>query len=189
MRAPKSLEVIRFPARRLEVAQQESVSQLLLATIDALYSTARHVTGSPEAAEDLVQEAARKALEGAAGLQHDRNLRAWLFRILLNTIRDSLKRKKLWVEAEIEPEFEALSAHTVSVATRVDVRNALSALPPPARAVIVLIDIEEFTIAEAASILGVAPGTVCSRLARARSVLRQHLKDYAGRTSGQGGKS
>lgn len=92
--------------------------------LDARYSTARHVTGSPEAAEDLVQETARKALEGASSLQHSSNLRAWLFRILLNTIRDFLKRKRLWVEAESEPESEDLSAQTLPFAATVDVRDA-----------------------------------------------------------------
>jgi RNA polymerase sigma-70 factor (ECF subfamily) len=181
------LKLIRFPPRSSQLSQEESVCRTLVETLDALYSTAQHVTGSSGAAEDLVQETARKALEGAASLQHDRNLRAWVFQILLNTIRDSLRRKKLWVEAEIDLESEDLSARTLSLATALDVRNALSALPPPARAVIVLVDIEEFTILEAASILGVAPGTICSRLARARSGLRQHLKVYERRRSGQGG--
>jgi RNA polymerase sigma-70 factor (ECF subfamily) len=181
------LKLIRFPARSSQVAQQEGVAQLLVETLDALYSTAQHITGSSQAAEDFVQETARKALEGAASLQYDSNLRAWFFRILLNTIRDSLRRRKLWVETEIALEYEDLSARTLSIATTVDVQNALSALPAPARAAIVLIDVEEFTILEAASILGVAPGTVCSRLARARSSLRQHLKVYEERRSGQGG--
>jgi RNA polymerase sigma-70 factor (ECF subfamily) len=181
------LELIRFPVRSSKIAQKENVCRTLIESLDALYSTARHVTGSPQAAEDLVQETARKALEGAESLQHDRNLRAWLFRILVNTIRDSLKRKKLWVETEIALESEDLSAQTLSLTTTVDVRNALSALSVPARAVIVLIDVEEFTILEAASILSVAPGTICSRLARARSGLRQYLKVYEKRVAGQGG--
>jgi len=185
---PKLLPVIPFPSRSLQAASQERIGGLLVESLDALYSTAQHLTGSPEVAEDLVQETARKALERVASLQHDRNLRAWLFRILLNTIRDLLKRKKLWVESEIELEPEDHhSASRLSFATTVDVRNALSALPTPARAVVLLIDIEEFTIFEAATILGVPPGTISSRLARARSRLRQQLKGYEGRTHGKEG--
>lgn len=180
--------MIPFPSRSLQAASQERIGGLLVESLDALYSTAQHLTGSPEVAEDLVQETARKALERVASLQHDRNLRAWLFRILLNTIRDLLKRKKLWVESEIELEPEDHhSASRLSFATTVDVRNALSALPTPARAVVLLIDIEEFTIFEAATILGVPPGTISSRLARARSRLRQQLKGYEGRTHGKEG--
>lgn len=181
------LELIRFPTRRSQATQREKVCRALIEVLDALYSTARNVTGSSELAEDLVHETTRKALEGAAGLQHDRHLRAWLFRVLLNTIRDHLRRQKAWGETEIDAKTDALSAGTFSMSAAVDVQNALSALPPPARAVIVLVDVEEFTVLEAASILGIPPGTVCSRLARARDRLRQDLRIYRGRVSGQGG--
>jgi RNA polymerase sigma-70 factor (ECF subfamily) len=182
------LEPIRFPSRNSPAAEPEKVYRSLIDHLDALYSTAYRLVGSSELAEDLVQETARKALEGMAGLQNERNLRAWLFRILLNTLRDCLRRRKLWDETQIETEVGDASSPIVAETTAVDVQRALAELTPIARAVILLIDVEEFTVGEAASLLRIPPGTVCSRLARARSQLRQHLEVYGSRLPRQGGR-
>jgi RNA polymerase sigma-70 factor (ECF subfamily) len=169
--------------------------RVLLQSLDALYSTAKRLTGRAEVAEDLVQETARKALESMPGLKDDRNIRAWLFRILINGIRDYGRRKKLW--AEVEPsrrnqlEEEPLDFNTLSeevvLSTAEDIRRALAGLPPDARAVVILVDIEQFTIAEAAAVLQIPPGTVASRLSRTRRDLRQALRSYASKSSRGGG--
>lgn len=167
----------------------EGVYRIILQNLDALYSTAKRLTGRADLAEDFVQETARKALEAAPVLKDERNARAWLFRILLNGIRDHLRRKKLWVEVEAteeSPDF-SVTSQDIALATEEDVRRALSDLAPATRAVAILIDIEEFTIAEAAAILAIPPGTVASRLSRARRELRDLLKDYRSGSSRRGG--
>src|SRR5258708_4324392 len=110
----------------------EVVYRVLLENLDPLYSTARRLTGRPDLAEDLVQETARKALQAIPAVTDERNTRAWLFRILLNGIRDQARRKKLWVEVEADEETAELSSisENVESATAEDVRRALASLPP-----------------------------------------------------------
>jgi RNA polymerase sigma-70 factor (ECF subfamily) len=168
----------------------ETVYRVLLANLDALYSTAKRILGRADLAEDLVQETARKALEAIPALKDERNARAWLFRILLNAIRDHLRWKRLRTEVETGDDAADLSAvsECIAIATAEDVRRALSSLTPEMRALAILIDIEEFTIAEAAAILQIPPGTVASRLSRARRELRELLRAYQSRSSRSGGK-
>ncbi len=173
----------------------ELVYRVLLENLDALYSTAKRLTGRADLAEDLVQDTARKALEAIPALKDERNTRAWLFRILLNGIRDQARRKKLWVEVETDedtPDLGMISesgiSESVRGATAEDVRRALSSLTPETRSLAILIDIEEFTIAEAAAMLQIPPGTAASRLSRARQELRELLQAYRSRSSRRGGK-
>lgn len=143
------------------------VQHVLLAALDGLYSTAYRLTGRTDIAEDLVQETARKAVQAATSLRDHRNVRAWIFKILMNGIRDQLRRKRLWQEVDLE----AVDADFVATARSTamdDVPGAVAELAPPLRALVLLIDIEEFTIGEAAVILGIPPGTAASRLARDR---------------------
>ena len=168
----------------------EGVYRVLLENLDALYSTAKRLTGRADLAEDLVQETARKALEAIPALKNERNARAWLVRILLNGLRDQARRQKLWAEVEADEGTPDLNAifESVQGATAEDVRQALSSLTPETRSLAILIDIEEFTIAEAAVMLQIPPGTAASRLSRARRELRELLRAYRSGSSRRGGK-
>ena len=166
------------------------VGRVLIDNLDSLYSTACRLTGRADLAEDLVQETARKALKGATYLKSERNVRGWLFTILVNSVRDHLRRGEVWEVVDPEdcgPEIDC-DLQSLSLATVQDVREALSRLTPPQRAAVVLVDIEEFTIAEAANMLGVPPGTVASRLARAHQELRGFLRAYRTETFQRGGQ-
>src|SRR5260370_14321524 len=163
-----------LPVRGAANTWEEPVYRALLENLDALYSTARRLTGRADLAEDLVQDTASKALQAIPTLKDDRNLRAWLFRILVNSLRDFLRREP--DGPLIEP--DTLTAAAVSRAAAHDVRAAVDGLSPCARAVIILIEVQGFTISEAASMLQIPPGTVASRLARARTELRDRLAVY-----------
>jgi RNA polymerase sigma-70 factor, ECF subfamily len=184
-----TLKILRFEPPG-EQHRAEGVYRVLLENLDTLYSTAKRLTGRADLAEDLVQETARRALEAIPALKDERNTRAWLFRILLNAIRDQARRKKLWAEVETDEETPDLKVISESVAgaTVEDVRRALSSLPPETRSLAILIDVEEFTIAEAAAMLQIPPGTAASRLSRARRELRELLQAYRSKSSGRGGK-
>ena len=184
------MKILRLQPRPADQHQNEVVYRVLLQNLDALYSTAKRLTGRADLAEDLVQETARKALEAIPALKDERNTRAWLFRILLNGFRDYARRKKLWAEVESDEQAYDLDmvAESLAIATAEDVRRALSSLTPETRALAILVDIEEFTIAEAAAILQIPPGTAASRLSRARRELRELLQSYQSRSSRRGGK-
>ena len=168
---------------------EELVYRVLLANLDALYTTAHRLSGAADIAEDLVQETARKALKAAPALKDERGARAWLFRILINAVRDHFRRRRLWEDLDPDaPELEArVDLESVTRATVHDVRDALNRLKPASRALVVLIDVEGFTLAEAAEMLRIPIGTAASRLARARAELRKLLYAYEAKSFQRGG--
>jgi RNA polymerase sigma-70 factor, ECF subfamily len=158
--------------------------------LDGLYRVARSLTGRDEDAEDLVQETYARATAAWAQFATGTNLRAWLFRILRNAFIDSYRRSRNSpIKGGFDEEFDT-SATPGSEPIRgdaelerlrgvvaSDIERALASLGVDARAII-LLDLEGFTETELAEALGCAVGTVKSRLARARAILRERLRDY-----------
>jgi RNA polymerase sigma-70 factor (ECF subfamily) len=164
-------------------SKQTVVAREALEHLDALHRFARHIAG-PDA-DDLVQETFARALDRHEQFTVGSSMRSWLFRILRNAHIDNLRKKKREVIDDVEHvrddrelfrgdrELELLRRVVAD-----DIVNALSHLSEDARAVIAL-DLEDFTEAEIADVLSIAPGTVKSRLSRARAALRQKLQGYA----------
>lgn len=131
----------------------------------------------PMLADDLVQECLARAWEKRHQLQTVERLDAWLFRILHNCWMEHLRRRR--TTTELHETLEApdqepgwlLDRH--QLAERV--RQAVAALPEGQRQVVTLVDLEGFRYAEVAEILEIPPGTVMSRLSRARERLRAAL--------------
>lgn len=179
------MKILPFLPRK-NPSQKQAVYSALISNLDALYSAACHITGRADLAEDLVQETARKALEASPDLRDERRVRGWLMKILVNHARDLFRRSRKWegletAEEEEGPEPE-LQAPSLSQATVQDVRAAVERLSPERRALVILVDVEEFTILEAADALKIPPGTAASRLARAHRQLREFLADYRRRS-------
>ena len=165
-----------------------------LALADQVYRVARHLVGSKEEAEDLVQETYARAFRSWRSFTPGTNLRAWLLRILTNLNIDRGRRKQRTPETQPLEEgdyflynrLEESSADGSNEADRVverlsqdDVVSALSAVPHDFRDVIVLVDIGDFSYADAAQILDVPIGTVMSRLHRGRRLLKAKLAEEA----------
>jgi RNA polymerase sigma-70 factor (ECF subfamily) len=163
-----------------------------LAHMDALYRLARSLTRSAADAEDLVQETYVRAFRGGAGFTPGSNLRAWLFRILRNAFLDLRRREgRAPVGPAAEEQAEGLSDPAAAEGwlrgdaelerlRRVvgeEIEAALRTLSEDGRTV-VLLDLEGLDEAEIAQVMGCAPGTVKSRLHRARAALRERLADY-----------
>jgi len=161
-----------------------------LSHLDALYNLARWLVRDPVEAEDLVQETYLRAVRAAHQFQPGTNLRAWLFQILRNTFFTQYKRKRREPEV-LDPEVLDGMPDTRG-AVRVDDRMtgppdgtagldltaALNRLPEEYRSVVLLADLEDFSMGEIAAIMGCPVGTVKSRLFRARGILKQLLRDY-----------
>lgn len=156
-----------------------------LAHVDALYAFAWRLAHDPNAAEDLVQETFARCLSAGQHFSPGSNLKAWLFRILRNIFIDQKRRdgrspiyqvaelpeSRMAAEGGSDPEqFRRLQTQ--------DVDAALQSLPEEQRSV-VLLDLEGFSEFEIAEVMGCAPGTVKSRLSRARAALRAQLQEYA----------
>jgi len=131
------------------------------------------------AMDDALQEAYVKAYTALPGYRDDARFGTWLYRITYNACVDELRRRRRRpVPADRpldEPSPAAGPERTVAAADAV--RRSLAALPADQRATVVLVDGEGFDHGTAAQILGVAPGTVASRLSRARTALRRSTKE------------
>src|SRR5688572_3910405 len=160
-----------------------SLTEQALDHVDELYGLARHLCATPSDAEDIVQETYARALGGVARLTPESNLRAWLFRILRNCFIDQARRKKVVLEIADDHVGERLTGETWDAAAldqlrylaAADLERALATLPIELR-FIVLLDAQGFSEAEIAEIARCAPGTVKSRLSRARARLRAALQ-------------
>jgi len=159
------------------------LAERALAHVDELYGLARHLCGNASDAEDLVQDTYARALAGAARFEDGTNLRAWLFRILRNAFIDQARRRKIVLELpdddvdRVAPEtWDPNKLEQLRYVGASEVAAAIAALPIEFRFV-VLLDLEGFAEAEIAEIVRCAPGTVKSRLARAKARLRAHFAE------------
>ena len=142
-----------------------------------------------EVIDDVLQEAYLKAYEALPSFRNDAAVATWLYRITYNTCLDHLRRTQRegrrrgpaislddLAEAGQEPAAAADSAETMHL--REDLAAALGALPVPQRAVVVLVDAIGYDYATTAEILGLRPGTVASRLHKARRALKMRLSPH-----------
>jgi RNA polymerase sigma-70 factor, ECF subfamily len=143
----------------------------------ALYRTALAWTGDRMLADDLVQEALTLAMDKSHQLKDEAKLRPWLFTILGNCWRQYLRKKREFLDLDnVELVCENCpDAHLEQDSKVRKVRQAVAALPVAQREVVSLVDLNGFSYAEVASILGVPVGTVMSRLSRARKSLLEML--------------
>jgi RNA polymerase sigma-70 factor, ECF subfamily len=165
------------------VARRDEFEGAALPCLDDLYRTAMHLTRDPARAQDAVQETYLQAWKSFARFESGTNCRAWLFKILFHTVQHQRRWWSRWVQADDEQQLDRLPA-TPPLPDQLsdkEVLTALEHLPAEFRAVILLVDVEDFAYKEAAGILGVPIGTVMSRLSRARGLLRKDLAGAAGR--------
>ena len=148
--------------------------------VDGLYSYAVVLSRNRTEAEDLVQETCLRALRAMQRLRPESNIKSWLFTILRHVWLNQLRQS--WTAGEgvdLDPHKNgaAKDAHATYVSTveREQVCNAIQQLPLEFREIILLREYEEFSYEEIATLLNCPPATVMSRLARARSKLRDSL--------------
>ena len=156
---------------------------LALPLFDQLFNFARWLTQDTAEAEDLVQETYAKALRGFSSFQVGTNFRAWIYRILRNSFLSSRTGLKVSVPIDEESAEEVLPTETATPesilleqANREVVQQALEELPVHFREILLLCEVEEMSYQEISETLAIAPGTVMSRLFRARKALRGVLQ-------------
>jgi RNA polymerase sigma-70 factor (ECF subfamily) len=189
-------EVTPTEGRRLAEGARDRVrfEEEALELSDQVYRVARRLVGSREEAEDLMQETYARAFRGWRGYTPGTNLRAWLLRILTNLNIDRGRRQQrapdmqpleegdYFLYNKLEESSRDMNLDEEQVVERLsqdDIVGALSAVPHDFRDVIVLVDIGDFTYADAAQILDIPVGTVMSRLHRGRRILKQELAERA----------
>ncbi|WP_083266817.1 RNA polymerase sigma factor SigM [Mycobacterium porcinum] len=137
-----------------------------------------------EDADDAVQEALLSAHRTAASFRHDCAVSSWLYRIVVNACLDRVRRSRTQPAASPYEFSHLLHVHDPAgdpaprVATAIVVEWALMQLPVEQRAAVVAVDMQGYSVAETAQLLGVAEGTVKSRCARARHKLARLLQYF-----------
>ena len=166
----------------------------LLMHIDALYRSAMYLAKNENNADDLVQETFLKAFKFLQDDKEIRNIKAWLFKILMNTFINKYRKNKR------EPslvDFDSVEAFHASIQEEAltpsilddesvfdellddDIKRALEALPDDFRMVILLSTVEGFSYKEISEIVNCPVGTIMSRIYRGRKMLKEKLADYA----------
>jgi len=177
--ASEARERVRFEEEALDLADQ-------------VYRVARRMVGTREEAEELVQDTYARAFRSWRSFTPGTNMRAWLLRILTNLNTDRGRKLQRTPDSRPLEESDYYLANKLAAAdgeqaleqervverlSQGGVVDALAALPHDFRDVVVLVDLGEFSYADAAQILDVPIGTVMSRLHRGRRILKQTLAE------------
>lgn len=172
-------------AQKAELASFEDV---MLPHLDAAHNLAKWLLRNEEDAKDVVQEAYLRAFKSFGGF-HGSNGRAWLLTIVRNTSYTLLKKNRVAdLTTTFDEEIHAASDESASPAIIVEhaedaelVTKAIDELPAEFREILVLRHQEGLSYKEIADIAQIPPGTVMSRLARARAKLREYLAAQIGK--------
>src|SRR5437867_8196826 len=179
--ASEARDRVRFEEEALELADQ-------------VYRVARRLVSTREEAEDLMQETYARAFRSWRSYTPGTNLRAWLLRILTNLNIDRGRRKQrapaeqpleegdYYLYNRLEQSSRDGNVDEERVLERLsqdDIVTALSVVPHDFRDVLVLVDLGDFSYADAAQILDIPVGTVMSRLHRGRRILKRELAESA----------
>ena len=184
-------------ARKLAQEARDRVrfEEEALGLSDQVYRVARRLVGSRDEAEDLVQQTYERAFRSWRQYTPGTNLRAWLLRILTNLNIDRGRRQQrtpqitsidsneagdyfLYNKLESQvPDENPDEERVLERLSQDSIVDALADVPHDFRDVIVLVDIGDFSYADAAQILDIPIGTVMSRLHRGRRILKKNLAD------------
>jgi RNA polymerase sigma-70 factor (ECF subfamily) len=164
----------------------DAFAELVRRHRDRLWAVALRTTGDREEASDALQDGLISAFRRAETFRGDAQVTTWLHRIVVNACLDRMRRRKTRptealpeeedraVELAVEPADDPAEVSE----RRTDVMAALAQLPDEQRAALVLVDMEGYSVDDAAAILGCAPGTVKSRCSRGRARLVPLLSQY-----------
>jgi|SRR5579872_5770860 len=165
---------------RPKAADFEAVA---LPHLNDIYRTASRLMADSTRAEDVVQEVYLQAWKSFHKFEPGTNCRAWLFKILFNTLHHY---RRQWFNPRIAKDGEELIEQTAAPSPPVpenitdeDILAALAEIPSDFKAVVLLVDVEEFSYKDVAAIVNVPIGTVMSRLSRGRKLLREQLSEMA----------
>ena len=175
--------------RRVQSGELDAFEDLVRAHEKTVYNLALRMTGNPQDAEDMAQEAFLKAYRSLPDFRGESKFSVWLYRIVSNVCLDHLRRQNrrpassLTVEDEegeeqqwdVPDESQSPERLLEQKLTREAVRKGLAALPEDQRQILLLREIRGMSYEEIADTLDLEPGTVKSRIFRARKRLAAFL--------------
>ena len=182
----------------LRAGSQEAFAYLLAVYQNPVFNLVSHVVENAADASDVLQDVFVKVFKGIKGFNGESSLRTWIYRIAVHEASNHRRSwvRRHWREPVSMDDTESPSAIVASESASTErspyqvfeqaerqavVKRALASLSPPYRAVVVLREMEELPYEEIAQVLGLAEGTVKSRLLRGRELLRRKLASYVGK--------
>jgi RNA polymerase sigma-70 factor (ECF subfamily) len=173
---------------------EEAFASLVKKYKTKIFNLAWSLTRDRETADDLAQEAFIKAYIALPKFQFKSGFGTWLYRITVNHVNDYLRKKskmsKMLFEKMKETthfqedEMKKIEKEQIGEQRKILVRECLKTMPEKYQVIISLRDIQGFTYEEITKILKISPGTVDSRLHRARKMLRQKLAPFFSQKGG-----
>ncbi len=174
--------------QRSKEGDQEAFGLLVKKYKRKVYNLAFGLTQDRETADDLAQEAFIKAYFGLPQFKFKSEFSTWLYRITINLIKDYLRKKermsKIWIQKMRENPFiqddevKRKEEEKIKDEQRKLVHRFIRALPRKYQIILSLRDIHGFSYQEISKILKISPGTVDSRLHRAREMLRKNIEPF-----------
>jgi RNA polymerase sigma-70 factor (ECF subfamily) len=189
---PKIVKFVILKKHQEQDAAQEheltSFEETMLPHMDAAHNLAKWLLRNEEDAQDVVQEAYLRAFKSFSGF-HGSNGRAWLLTIVRNTSYTLLKKNHaVDLTTTFDEEIHTTGHESVSPATILEqsegaelIREAMDKLPAEFREILALRHLEGLSYKEIADIAQIPPGTVMSRLSRARAKLKEYLAARIGK--------
>lgn len=177
---------------QLKAGDRQAFSELVERTSGKIYSLGLKMLGNEQDAEDMLQETYIKAYKALPGFENRSSVSTWLFRIAANEALMILRKRKnalpaFDIDAEADDDAQPVEivdwcclpeSELASTETKNELNNAITKLSPALRMVFLLRDMEGFSGAETAGILGINEDAVKTRLVRARLRLREELSVY-----------
>lgn len=165
--------------QRAQQGDQAAFEQLYRAHVGRVYALCLRLTADRVRAEELTQDAFVRAWERLASFRGESAFSSWLYRLTVNVVflsQRAGKRRALRVFTTDDPEALERPVDTYHTAAgQLDLERAIATLPPGARQVFVLHDVEGYRHQEIAQLAGIAVGTSKAQLFRARRLLREAL--------------
>jgi len=177
------------------VSRMDEFENLIRQHQKSVYNVALRLTGNPDDAQDLTQDAFIRAFKAFDSYKFGTSFNRWLYRIVTNLYIDQVRKKKRTpVIDHLDEKLEmddgsvsreisdsSYSPEDVLLKTQIDERlqKALNKISPEFKTAIILCDVEGFSYEEIAEIMGTSTGTVRSRIHRARHSMRNMLSPYS----------
>jgi RNA polymerase sigma-70 factor (ECF subfamily) len=175
--ATKRLSADSSPTERFEAEAMPHLNNIFRAAL--------RMVGDNTRAEDVAQEVYLQAWQSFHRFEPGTNCHAWLFKILFHCVNHDRRkwlRFPLMQESEVVTEANLVHIEPIpETLTDNDILVALDRLPADYRAIVLIVDVEEFSYKDASQILSIPLGTVMSRLSRGRKLLREQLGEVARR--------
>lgn len=166
------------PIQRARQGDPDAFRELYEGHVGRIYALCLRLAGNATLAEELTQDTFVRAWERIGSFRGESAFGTWLFRIAVNVAlaeRRGRGRREDRVALASDPDLLPAAARTEHHGDRMDLEQAIAALPPGARAVFLLYDVEGYQHSEIAELTGIAEGTSKTQLFRARRLLREAL--------------